>query len=129
VENVAAAIALAVTDARAANRIYNLGEGGAISESEWARSIGLAAGWSGEVVAVPEDALPQSILEPYRFEQRLVADTNRFRRELGYEEETLRQEALRRAIEWERANPPSEIDLKRFDYAAEDAALKRIPPP
>src|SRR5262245_38085172 len=128
VENVAAAIALAVTDARAANRIYNLGECDALSESVWARSIGLAAGWSGEVVAVPEDALPKSMLEPYRFEQHLVAATSRFRKELGYEEETPRQEALRRAIEWERANPPSEIDLKRFDYAAEDAALKRIPP-
>src|SRR5262245_7735212 len=128
VENVAAAIALAVTDARAANRIYNLGEGDALSESEWARSIGLAAGWSGEVVAVPEDALPQSMLEPYRFEQHLVADTNRFRKELGYEEETPRQEALRRSIEWERANPHSEVNLKRFDYAAEDEALKRVAP-
>src|SRR5262249_53777760 len=122
VENVAAAIALAVTDARSANRIYNLGEGDAISESEWARSIGLAAGWRGEVVAVPEDALPQSMLEPYRFEQHLVADTNRFRKELGYEEETPRQEALRRSIEWERANPPADIDLRRFDYAAEELA-------
>src|SRR5262245_57074202 len=128
VENVAAAIAVAVTDARAANRIYNLGEGDAPSESEWARSIGLAAGWRGEVVALPEDALPQSMLEPYRWEQHLVADTNRFRKELGHEEETPRQEALRRSIEWERANLPADIDLKRFDYAAEDAALKRIPP-
>jgi nucleoside-diphosphate-sugar epimerase len=129
VENVAAAIALAVTDARAANRIYNLGEGDALSESEWARSVGLAAGWRGEVVAVPEDALPQSMLEPYRWEQHLVAETSRFRKELDYVEETPRQEALKRAIEWERANPPADIDLRRFDYAAEDAALKRIPPP
>jgi nucleoside-diphosphate-sugar epimerase len=128
VENVAAAIALAVIDARAANRIYNLGEGGALSESEWARNVGLAAGWSGEVVAVPEDSLPQSMIEPYRWEQNLLADTNLFREELSYEEETPRQVALKRAIEWERANPPSEIDLKRFDYAAEDAALEQIPP-
>jgi nucleoside-diphosphate-sugar epimerase len=124
VENVAAAIALAVTDASAANRIYNVGEGEAISESEWARSIGQAAGWSGEVVAIPEDALPQSMLEPYRFEQHLVAETGRFCKELGFEEETPRQEALRRAVDWERANPPADIDLKRFDYAAEDEALK-----
>lgn len=129
VENVAAAIALAATDARAANRIYNLGEGDALSESEWAQTIGQAAGWSGEVVAVPEDALRQSMLEPYRFEQHLVAETGRFRKELGYEEETPRQESLKRTIEWERANPHADIDLKRFDYAVEDAALKRIPPP
>jgi nucleoside-diphosphate-sugar epimerase len=113
VENVAAAIALAGADARAANRIYNLGDGDALSESEWARSIGQAAGWSGEIVAVPEDALPQSMLEEYRWEQHLVAETSRFRKELDYEEETPRQEALKRAIEWERANPPSEIDPNR----------------
>jgi nucleoside-diphosphate-sugar epimerase len=124
VENVAAAIAVAVTDARAANRIYNLGEGDALSESEWARNIGLAAGWGGEVAAVPENALPRSMIEPYRFEQHLVAETGRFREALSYEEETPRQEALKRAIDWERANPPSGIDLKRFDYAAEDEALK-----
>src|SRR5262245_36405980 len=128
VENVAAAVALAVTDARAANRIFNLGEGDALSESEWARRIGLAAGWGGDVVAVPEDALRESMLEPYRWEQHLVAATSHFREELGYVEETPRQVGLKRAIEWERANPPSVIDLKRFDYAVEDAALKRIPP-
>jgi nucleoside-diphosphate-sugar epimerase len=113
VENVAAAIALAGADARAANRIYNLGDGDALSESEWARSVGQAAGWSGEIVAVPDDALPQSMLEEYRWEQHLVAETSRFRKELDYEEETPRQEALKRAIEWERANPPSEIDPNR----------------
>jgi nucleoside-diphosphate-sugar epimerase len=110
VENIAAAIALAVTDARAVNRIYNLGEGDALSESEWARSIGHAADWSGEVVAVPEDALPQSTLDPYRWEQHLAAETSRFRMELGYEEETPRLEALKRAIEWERSNPPAACD-------------------
>jgi nucleoside-diphosphate-sugar epimerase len=82
-----------------------------------AAAIGLAVTWRGEVVAVPEDALPQSMLEPYRFEQHLVADTNRFRKELGYEEETPRQEALSRAIEWERASQPADIDLKWLDEA------------
>ena len=27
------------------------------------------------------------------------------------------------AIAWERSHPPKEVDQKRFDYAAEDAAL------
>ncbi len=31
-------------------------------------------------------------------------------------------EAIRRTIAWERANPPAEIDPDQFDYAAEDAA-------
>jgi hypothetical protein len=32
-------------------------------------------------------------------------------------------EAIRRTIAWELQNPPSAINLKQFDYPAEDAAL------
>jgi nucleoside-diphosphate-sugar epimerase len=125
VENVASAIGLAVTDARAANRIYNVGEIEALTEAEWARRIGQAAGWRGKVVIISEELMPESMTEPYRWEQHLVADTGRIREELGYEEEVTEQEALESTVAWERANPPTEIDMKRFDYAAEDAALKQ----
>ena len=53
----------------------------------------------------------------------LVVDTGRIRRELGYEEVVPLDEALRRTVTWERANPPAEVDETRFDYAAEDRAL------
>jgi hypothetical protein len=36
-----------------------------------------------------------------------------------------REEAIRRAIAWERANPPPVIDRPRFDYEAEDEAAAR----
>jgi nucleoside-diphosphate-sugar epimerase len=58
VENAASAIILAVTDDRAGGRVYNIVEPEAMSEAEWIRQIGFAAGWSGEVVIVPEDHLP-----------------------------------------------------------------------
>ncbi len=58
VENTAAAIALAVSDDRAAGRIYNLGEMPAQTMSEWVRAIGRAAGWHGEVIIAPDDVLP-----------------------------------------------------------------------
>jgi hypothetical protein len=32
-------------------------------------------------------------------------------------------EAIRRTVEWERANPPLAINPQQFDYAAEDAAM------
>jgi len=48
VENVAAAITLAVTDDRAAGRVYNVAEQQAYTEAEWVQGIGEAAGWSGE---------------------------------------------------------------------------------
>jgi hypothetical protein len=58
--------------------------------------------------------------------QDFVADTGRIRRELGYQETVPRDEALRRTVEWERANPPETVDPVRFDYAAEDAALATL---
>jgi len=58
VENVAAAIALVVTDERAKGRTYNVADEPVLSEAEWVRAIGRAAGWSSEVVEVPHDRLP-----------------------------------------------------------------------
>src|SRR5579884_4005429 len=53
VENVAAAIALAVVDERAQGRIYNVGEDHALSEAEWVRAIGSVGGWPGDIVTAP----------------------------------------------------------------------------
>ena len=43
--------------------------------------------------------------------------------ELGYREIVPLDEAIRRTVEWERANPPLAINPQQFDYAAEDAAM------
>jgi nucleoside-diphosphate-sugar epimerase len=123
VEDVASAIVLAVTDERAAGRVYNVGEADPLSWAEWVREIGRAAGWDGEVVAVPGDRLPEHLDWGLDTEQHWVADTTRIRQELGYREEIPREEALRRTVEWERAHPPRNADPVSFDYAAEDAAL------
>jgi nucleoside-diphosphate-sugar epimerase len=123
VENVAAAVALAVADERAAGRVYNVGEAEVPTEPEWIRRIGEAAGWQGKVVAVPEDRLPGHLRMGLDTDQHLVTDTSRIREELGYEEPVAREEALRRTVAWERGNPPEEIDPKMFDYEAEDAVL------
>ena len=123
VEDVASAIALAVTDERAAGRVYNVGEEDPPSWAGWVRGIGRAAGWNGEVVAVPDDLLPGHLDWGLDTRQHWVADTSRIRRELGYTETLPRDEALRRTVEWERAHPPDKVDPASFDYAAEDAAL------
>jgi len=47
VGNAGSAITLAVTDDRAGGRVYNIAEPEALTEAEWIRQIGLAAGWSG----------------------------------------------------------------------------------
>jgi hypothetical protein len=77
------------------------------------------------MVALPAAKLPPYLVMPLRFEQNLEYDTTRLRRELGYEEPVSEEEALRRTIAWERANPPSQIDPAQFDYGAEDRALEK----
>lgn len=123
VENVAEAIALAVTDERAAGRIYNLGEPEALTYREWVAALGEAAGWQGNIVVVPDDRLPPQLQPPPGdYAQHLVADTTRIREELGYREPVPREEALGAAIAWERAHRPKGKP-EWFDYEAEDALL------
>ncbi len=123
VENVADAIALAVTGERAAGRIYNVGEPFTFTMAEWVDKIGQTAGWQGRVVLVPRGRLPEPLRWGINAEQDIVVDSSRIRMELGYEERVSLDEALKRTIAWERANPPKEIDPKEFDYAVEDAFL------
>ncbi len=122
VENVAAAIALAVTDERATGRIYNVGEPKTLSVAEWVKAIGDAVGWRGEIVVLPRSRLPDHLTFNIDASQDLEVDTTRIRKELGYNEIIPPDEALARTIAWERTHPP-EIDLKQFDYGVEDAIL------
>lgn len=126
VENVADAIALAVTMERASGRIYNVGEEPVLNESDWVRSIARAAGWRGEILILEKSAMPEHLADNHPYEHHLVADTTRIRAELGYKERVGREEGLKLTIAWERENPPAEIDPKQFDYPAEDAALEKL---
>jgi nucleoside-diphosphate-sugar epimerase len=124
VDNVAAAIALAVTDDRAAGRIYNVAEPEAFNEQEWVTLIAQQTGWNGRIVTLPNGDLPAHLQESGNPEQEMVADSSRIREELGYREEIGREEAMQQTIKWERENSP-QLDPSRFDYAQEDAALRR----
>jgi nucleoside-diphosphate-sugar epimerase len=122
VENVAAAIALAATDERAARRIYNVCEEPSFSELEWARKIAGEIRWEGKFVTLPAGRTPPHLMKLGNAAQHWTASSARIRRELGYEEPIAIEEAIRRTIRWERENP-SEAFLAQFDYAAEDAAV------
>ena len=122
VGNVAAAIALAVTSDRAAGQIYNVGEAESFSELEWALQVAAAAGWDGNFLTQPAERTPPHLRPPGNADQHWVVDTTRIRQELGYREPIERTEAIRRSVDWERANP-APADPRAFDYAAEDAAI------
>ncbi|HZU68854.1 MAG TPA: NAD-dependent epimerase/dehydratase family protein [Ktedonobacteraceae bacterium] len=126
VENVAAAIVLVVTDERASGRIYNVGEPITMTMADRIRKIGEIAGWQGNIVLVPHGKLPEPLSWGINAEQDIVVDTKRIRDELGYQERIDLDEAFKRTIAWERANPPAQIDPRDFDYAAEDAILSEF---
>lgn len=126
VEDVAAAVALAVTDGGATGRVYNVGEQNPLPYGEWIREIGRAAGWMGEIAEVPASDMPAPLRFGGNHAQDWVVDTGRIRRQLGFAETVSREEAIRRTVEWERENPPEEVDAEEFDYAAEDAALASL---
>jgi nucleoside-diphosphate-sugar epimerase len=123
VENVAAGIALAATASKAAGRIYNLADPQPFSELGWVQQIARVAGWTGSVLPVSADLIPAHLKLPYNSAQHWSMSSARIREELGYAEPVPLEAALARAIEWQRANPPSQIDPSQFDYAAEDAAF------
>jgi nucleoside-diphosphate-sugar epimerase len=122
VEDVAAAIALAVTNRAAAGRTYNIAEADALAWAEWACAVGQAAGWNGRIVTLPRDRTPKHLIPPFRAEQHWTASSTRIRDELGYCETVTRAQALARTVAWERMNPAS-FDPAAFDYAAEDRAM------
>jgi len=127
VENVAAAIALAATDDRAAGRIYNVAEQPAFSELDWAKKIAGAMHWNGKFVTLPVDRTPPHLIKPGNTDQHWEASSARIRSELGYQEPIAMDEAIRRTIDWEKDNPPPFPFLAPLDYAAEDAAITEFP--
>lgn len=122
VENVAAAISLAVTDDRARGRIYNVGEESAPTTGERVQMLAELVGWAGEIVTLPRGSLPLHLRDAHHYSQDLAYDNSRIRSELGYREKVSVDEGLRRTVAWLREHPPL-IDAAQYDYAAEDAAM------
>lgn len=125
VGNVAAAIALAATDDRAAHRIYNTCEEPPFSELEWARKIAEEMQWNGEFLVLPPERTPRHLVQPGNYAQHWAASSARIRHELGYAEPVALEEAIRQTIRWELENAPT-VSSAQFDYAAEDAALAKV---
>jgi nucleoside-diphosphate-sugar epimerase len=117
VENVAAAIALAVLDDRA-HGIYNVADDAPVlNERQWVEAIAGVTGWQGEIRLLPDEKLGGGA-----WGYHLALDASRIRAELGWREEVTLAEGIARTAAWEQANPPAqEITL---DYAGEDALIK-----
>jgi len=130
VENVAYAIALAVTNERAKGQIYHVADAEVFSEAERISKVGQVAGWQGKVVTVPKAYIPAEKQLALNTKQHWFIDTTRIRKELGYSEVVPFNEALRRTIAWHRTNPPQEMPQwsapELLDYATEDTILTKL---
>jgi nucleoside-diphosphate-sugar epimerase len=128
VENVAYAIALAVTNERAKGRIYHIADAEVLTEAERLSRIGQVAGWQGKIVPVTREHLPTDWNLPYNTAQHWFVDTTRIRQELGYREIVTLESALKSTIDWQRSHPPKEISpwtgAELLDYATEDRILQ-----
>ena len=123
VENVAAAVALAVADPRSAGRVYNVAATDTPTEGEWVRLIGEACGWTGAIVVVRSELLPPSFRSQLAVRQDLVVSSERIRAELGYAERVPLDDGLRRSVAWTRANPSTDVPV---DYSIEDRVLAGV---
>ena len=126
VEDLGEAIALCVVKEEAAGRVYHAGDAPSVTETAWIERMTQTTGWPGKVILHPNNELPESLQHNYDTAQSWALDSARIRRELGYGEVTPPSVAMQRTIEWERANPPQQIDPAAFDYAAEDAVLGAV---
>src|SRR5215831_6345195 len=75
VENVAAAIGLAVMDERAAGHIYNVGELESPTWAEWARKTAQVMGWMGALLIVPPERLPPHLVWRLDTRQHLITES------------------------------------------------------
>jgi nucleoside-diphosphate-sugar epimerase len=99
VEDVAHALALAATQEHARG-VYVVAEPETRTRLELLNALAEEAGWGGRIEVRPDKEVADA---PIDFRQHMAADSSRIRRELGYAEQVPFREALRRTIEWERA--------------------------
>jgi nucleoside-diphosphate-sugar epimerase len=126
VRNAAHAIVLAAVSGRGSNSVYNVGERNALSTMEWSLKISSAMKGSLEPATAPNGSLPSVLQDDGNYDQHLILDSSRIRRELGFEEIVSTEDAIRETVLWEAANPPENGGPGEDVYAAEDAFLKTV---
>jgi nucleoside-diphosphate-sugar epimerase len=124
VVNGAEAVALAAVSDGAAGRVYNVAPTATETEAEWVGHIAETHGWSGAIMSVACEELPEKLRVPFDTDHHVVPDSTRIRSELSYSEPISIHAALRDTIEWERQDPPPSPPA--FDYDAEDEVIATI---
>ncbi len=123
VEDVAYGIALAITNERAAGRLYNIAELQTRTMLYFIHAIGDQLNWQGKIIQVPSGHLPDELGIPLRTEQNIIVESKRIREELGYREIFSFKEGLKKTLDWELAHLPEDIG---HDDDKDDAILNEL---
>jgi nucleoside-diphosphate-sugar epimerase len=118
VGDIARAVRLAV-EAGGSGETFNICEARTWTIGQWARQIAQAAGWRGEFVRVPDETLPDDLRLTSSFEQHLLCDASKARRELGWTD-TDPETTVQRSVDWHLSHAPEASD----DFSADDDALQ-----
>ncbi|WP_088033238.1 NAD-dependent epimerase/dehydratase family protein [Evansella clarkii] len=138
VENVASAIAAAIVDENAKNKIYNVGDNYILSEQEFVEQIAGAINWNGEIKLISRsdiptelvDYLPVHIVGNNNYKQDWVTDTSLIRRELNYKDVVPLNQAIKSTVIWNQTNQPKkqhkDFNPSENDYKYEDKILELL---
>lgn len=127
VENVACSIVTAAVNSHSSGKIYNVGESTTPSMIDFVREIGEALSWTGEIILLTKENLPENLQFPLDTTQQLIIDSGKIREDLDFREIVSRSEALIRTIEWEVQNIPHDSDSdNQNNYSEEDKLLKKM---
>ncbi|WP_170834427.1 NAD-dependent epimerase/dehydratase family protein [Fictibacillus solisalsi] len=122
VENMAEAIVQSILNPEAAGKVYNVGEKDAWTTREWVERFATLMNWSGDVIVLPDDQLPEGFGWGINAEQHVIFSSDKIRHELGYKETVSFEEGLKRTIAWELQHPPENPTLI---YDAENEIMKQ----
>lgn len=121
VGDVGYAVALAVSEESAANRVYNVGAPQTPSIYEWVTILAQEVCWNGQIVLLPNEELPSQLKWNGATDQHLVVDSSLIREELGFSEVNSFSKGLGATIERLRNAP--QPTLVNYDYELEDHLL------
>ncbi|MBV8098585.1 MAG: NAD-dependent epimerase/dehydratase family protein [Verrucomicrobia bacterium] len=119
VGNIAAAICHFLSKETVSSAVFNLSDPVALSQKEWVEQIAAIAGWTGEILIVPDEFLPDPLRGPYNFAQNWTIDASRFRTATGFTEAFTLEQSITKTIASNRANPPT-VSVEQAERWRED---------
>ncbi|NDJ54783.1 MAG: NAD-dependent epimerase/dehydratase family protein [Chloroflexi bacterium] len=126
VDNVALGIALVAERDVAVGQIYNIGDEETLTRAGWIKAMGEALRWEGEIIIRSKQDLPEHLRTAYNYQQHLVLDTTKIRRQVGYTDTIPPAEAIRRTTVWMAQNLPDHLRLDDAESALEGDLIKKV---